>query len=73
MVDTSDDVLKRLKERTEELNSDSDESTELSRLEYYDVHPEEIDDLITALKALNEVADTFFSDFSDQKNDFRAF
>ena len=65
--------LKKLKERIEDLGSDSAESKELSRLEYYDVHPEEIDDLITALKALNEVADTFFSDFSDQKNDFRAF
>ena len=65
--------LNKLRERIEYLDSDSAESKELSRLEYYDVHPEEIDDLITALKALNEVADTFFSDFSDQKNDFRAF
>ena len=65
--------LNKLRERIEDLDSDSAESKELSRLEYYDVHPEEIDDLITALKALNEVADTFFSDFSDQKNDFRAF
>ena len=65
--------LKKLRERIEDLDSDSAESKELSRLEYYDVHPEDIDELITALKALNEVADTFFSDFSDQKNDFRAF
>lgn len=65
--------LKRLKNRIEEMDSNPTESAELSRIEYYDVHPEEIDDLITALKALNEVADTFFSDFSDQNNDFQAF
>ena len=65
--------LKRLKERIENTDSDHIELTELSRIEYYDVHPEEIDALITALKALNEVVDTFFSDFSDQNNDFRAF
>lgn len=65
--------LKRLKERIENMDSDPIESTERSRIEYYDVHPEEIDALITALKALNEVGDTFFSDFSDQNNDFKAF
>ncbi len=42
------------------MDSDSSESKELSRIEYYDVSPDEIDNLITALKALNEVADTFF-------------
>lgn len=65
--------LRRLKERIEEMDPDSAETEELSRIEYYDVSPDEIDELITALKALNEVADTFFSDFSDQKNDFKAF
>lgn len=65
--------LKRLKERIEKMDSDSIELTDLSRIEYYDVHPEEIDVLITTLKALNEVVDTFFSDFNDQNNDFKAF
>lgn len=65
--------LKRLKERIENMDSDPIELAELSRIEYYDVHPEEIDALITALKALNEVVDTFFRDFSDQNNDFKAF
>lgn len=65
--------LKKLKERIEDMDSDSYESKELSRIEYYDVSPDEIDNLITALKALNEVADTFFKDFSDQENDFKAF
>lgn len=65
--------LKKLRKRIEDLDFDSAESKELSRLEYYDVHPKEIDDLIIALKALNEVADTFFSDFRDRENDFRAF
>lgn len=57
--------LKKLKERIEDIDSDSLESKELSRIEYYNVNPDEIDNLITALKALNEVADTFFKDFSD--------
>ena len=65
--------LKKLKERIEDMDSDFSESKELSRIEYYDVHPDEIDSLIIALKALNEVADTFFKDFSDQKNDFQVF
>lgn len=65
--------LKKLKERIEDMVSDSSESKELSRIEYYDVSPDEIDNLIMALKALNEVADTFFNDFSDQENDFKAF
>lgn len=65
--------LKKLKERIEDIDSDSLESKELSRIEYYNVNPDEIDNLITALKALNEVADTFFKDFSDQENDFKAF
>lgn len=65
--------LKRLKERIEDMDSDSSETEELSHIEYYDVCSEEIDDLITALKALNEVAETLFSDFSDQRNNFKTF
>lgn len=65
--------LKHLKERIEDIDSEPSETEELSRIEYYDVCSNEIDDLITALKALNEVAETFFSDFSDQRNDFRTF
>lgn len=65
--------LKYLKERIEDMDSGSEESEELSHIEYFDVYPEEIDDLIIALKALNEIAETFFSDFSNQKNDFKAF
>ena len=65
--------LSRLKEKIEEMDSDSSEFMELSRIEYYDVNPDEIDDLITALKALNEVADMFFQDFRDQENDFKVF
>ena len=65
--------LKRLKDRIEDIDSDPAESEELSRIEYYDVCPEEISDLIIALNALNEVAETFFSVFSDQRNDFKSF
>ena len=65
--------LSRLKEKIEEMDSDSSEFMELSRIEYYDVNPDEIDDLSTALKALNEVADMFFQDFRDQENDFKVF
>lgn len=65
--------LKRLKERIEDMDSNPTESEELNRIEYFDVCSEDIDDLITALKALNEVAETFFSDFGDQRNDFKTF
>lgn len=65
--------LKKLKERIEDINLNSSEEKGLSRIEYFDVTPDEIDNLITALKSLNEVADTFFEDFSNQENDFRAF
>lgn len=61
--------LKRLKDRIEDMADDE----ELARLEYYDVRSEEIDELITALKALDEIAATLFRDFSDQGNDFKAF
>ena len=65
--------LKRLKDRIEDMDSNPAESEELTRIEYYDVCPEEIDDLIIALKALDEIAETFFGDFNDQRNDFKAF
>lgn len=51
--------LKKLKERIEDIKLNSSEEKELSRIEYFDVTPDEIDNLITALKSLNEVADTF--------------
>lgn len=65
--------LRGLKDRLEEMDSGSAESEKLSRIEYFDVSPYEIDELIAVLTALNEIAETFFMDFRDQTNDFKAF
>lgn len=64
--------LKRLKNRINDLDDDSEE-IELSRLEYYDVTESEIDILVNALKELDQIAEQFFLEFSDQKNDFKKF
>ena len=65
--------LRGLKERLEEMDPGVDELEELSRIEYFDVSPDEIDGLIDALSALNEIVETFFLEFRDQENDFKAF
>ncbi len=65
--------LRELKVRIKDRDSSSAKEEELSRIEYFDVSLGEIDELIVALNALNEIAETFFEDFSDQKNDFRVF
>lgn len=45
---------------------------DLRRLDYYNVTEDEIDTLITALRELNSIAEQFFADFSDKKNDLRS-
>lgn len=65
--------LRGLKERLGEMNPGSAEAEEFLRVEYFDVSPYEIDELIAVLTALNEIAETFFIDFRDQKNDFKIF
>lgn len=64
--------LKKLKRRINDLD-DENEKTELSRLEYFDVTENDLDVLINALDELNQIADQFFLEFSDQKNDFKVF
>lgn len=65
--------LKKLKSRIDGMDSEDAEFEELLRIEYFDVKSEEIDELIAALKDLNNVAESFFSDFNDQRNEFKIF
>ena len=64
--------LKRLKRRLSE-SDDIEEQKELSRLEYYNIEEEAIDELIEGLNELNSIAEQFFKDFNDQRNDFKKF
>lgn len=65
--------LKRLKNRIEELNDNEQDRTECLRIEYFDLIESEIDNLINALKDLNEITKYFYEDFNDKKNDFKKF
>lgn len=65
--------LKQLKNRIEYLGDDPQVKEELQRIEYYDVSTDKIENLINALKELNCIAEQFFFDFNDQKNDFKKF
>lgn len=65
--------LKKLKSRIDNFEPGDPETEELSRIEYFDVSCDEIDQLIAALKDLNSIAEKFFTDFNDQKNDFKTF
>lgn len=64
--------LRRLKRRIGELG-DELQKDELQRIEYYNVSECEIDYLIAGLNELNDIAEQFFLDFNDQRNDFKAF
>lgn len=64
--------LKKLKRRIEDFN-DENEKSELSRLEYFDVTDDDLDVLINGLNELNQIADQFFLEFNDKKNDFKVF
>ncbi len=65
--------LKQLKRRIEDLGDDSQEKEELQRIEYYDASTDELENLINSLKELNGIAEQFFIDFNDPKNDFKKF
>jgi len=65
--------LKILKNRIEELNDDEQGRTECLRIEYFDLTESEIDNLINALRDLNEITKYFYEDFNNQKNDFKKF
>lgn len=64
--------LKKLKRRIDDCD-DEKEKIELSRLEYFDVTDDDLDVLINALNELNQIADQFFLEFNDKKNDFKVF
>ena len=65
--------LKKLKSKIDNFEPGDPETEELSRIEYFDVSCDEINQLIAALKDLNSIAEKFFIDFNNQKNDFKAF
>ncbi|WP_394921776.1 hypothetical protein [uncultured Robinsoniella sp.] len=64
--------LGRLKNRLNDLDNEN-EKLELSRLEYFDVSEVEIDLLIGSLHELNQIANQFFLEFNDHRNDFKVF
>lgn len=64
--------LKKIKRRIDDCD-DEKEKIELSRLEYFDVTDDDLDVLINALNELNQIADQFFLEFNDKKNDFKVF
>lgn len=69
-------IIKRLKKlcrRMSDFEDDIQEASELGRLEYYDLSPEEVQILSNALAGLNSIVQTFFDDFNDQENDFKSF
>lgn len=65
-------MIKKLKKLKRSLDFDGYRE-DLRRLDYYNVTEDEIDTLITALRELNSIAEQFFADFSDKKNDFKKF
>ena len=65
-------MIKKLKKLKKSLDFDGYRE-DLRRLDYYNVTEDEIDTLITALQELNSIAEQFFADFSDKKNDFKKF
>lgn len=69
-------IVKKLKKlccRLDDFEDDIEEATELGRLEYYDLLPEEVQVLSSALTSLNSIVQTFFEDFNNQENDFKTF
>jgi hypothetical protein len=65
--------LKKLKSRIESMDSEDMESVEFQRIGFFDVKNDEIDELVAGLEDLNSVAESFFADFNDQRNDFKIF
>lgn len=65
-------MIKKLRKLSRSLDFDY-ERADLKRLDYYNATETEIETLIVALKELNSIAEQFFADFNDQKNDFKKF
>lgn len=68
------DLLKKLRKQISKLNQGTAEYTEeLSRLGYYRVDIELIDELIEALENLNEITKLFYEDFENEDHNFKHF
>lgn len=68
------DLLKKLRKQISKLNQGTAEyAEELSRLGYYRVDIESIDELIVALENLNEITKLFYEDFENEDHNFKHF
>ena len=68
------DLLKKLRKQVLKLNKGKAEYAEqLSRLAYYNVALESIDELIEALETLNKITKLFYDDFENENNNFKHF
>lgn len=68
------ELLKKLKKQILKLNNGQGEYAEqLSRLAYYNVGLESIDELIEALENLNRITKLFYDDFENEDNNFKHF
>lgn len=68
------DLLKKLRKQVLKLNEGKAEYAEqLSRLAYYNVALESIDELIEALETLNKITKLFYDDFENENNNFKHF
>lgn len=66
--------LQRLEKTIDGLDFESEEkAADIKRFQYFNVLPEEINQLIHALDDLNRIADSFIKDFNEQSNDFKEF
>mgnify|MGYP001055531655 CR=1 FL=1 len=68
------DLLKKLRKQISKLIQGTAEyAEELSRLGYYRVDIESIDELIVALENLNEITKLFYEDFENEDHNFKHF
>lgn len=65
--------LKKLKNIINNIDIEDDDYKQLSRVNYFDIKSTDIDELIITLNDLNNIAESFFIDFNDQRNDFKSF
>ena len=72
-IDQITDLLGKLKKRIKKAEKDVTEKRIGSRLVYFDVTPEEIDTLVTALEQLEQITKLFYADFEDTENNFKKF
>ena len=67
-------LLKNLKKQRRKLEKGKNElSEQLSRLNYYNVSIDDLDELICALETLNSITKLFYEDFENEDNNFKHF